>query len=74
MLHVINELDLKEESICRKPNRSTSDIISQEQMFQGFCELMEEWKCSLPLKKKKKKPTINQQGERAIKLLENWVR
>lgn len=39
MLHVINELDLKEESICRKPYRSTSDIISQEQMFLHFLTL-----------------------------------
>lgn len=39
MLHVINELDLKEEFICRKSNRSTSDIISQEQMFLHFLTL-----------------------------------
>lgn len=36
---VINELDYKGESICRKAYRSISDIISQEQMFPCFLTL-----------------------------------
>lgn len=51
---------------------SISLPFSQAQMFQGFSELMEEWKCS-DNKKKEKKITINQQGKTTIKILKSSV-